>query len=201
VYHRRGTAGYGACEATSLLGKEVRSADGAAAGKIQDLIVDLGNNRVHYAVVDTPRQQVAAPLTQITISPRLSYALLIPGAQEIERRAGMVLMRVSRLISSPVQSQPGRRLGHVVDAVIEPASARVPFAVLRLDEGGKRLHPIPLDALALYTGRQGVVLTIERAQLQSHRSFTREELQAGLDDPQFIERSAAYADNLTRLDR
>ena len=173
--------------ATSLLGKEVRSAQGAAAGKIEDLIVDLGNNRVHYAVVDNEHHQFAAPLTQIALSPGRSYAVMTPGEHDIERRAGMVLMRASTLVGSRVQTQPGRRIGRVIDAVVDPRSAQVPFAVLRLDEDPHRLRPVPLDALALYTGRQGVVLTIEPERLQRH-SFTRAELEAGLDDPRFIER-------------
>lgn len=188
-----------AAKASSLIGMEVRSTASAGSGRIRDLAIDIGNNRVHYAELDLPGRMLAAPPEHLAISPAKNQAVFTPGDRSIDTRAGMELARASALIGWEVTNEAGEPVGSVLDLAIEPASGRVPFAVLRLERpaGDGALHPVPLDAFAIYAGRDSLVMTVDRERLQPSRDFTLQQLEAGLANAGFVRQHAAYADQLT----
>lgn len=188
-----------AVKASSLVGMEVRSTASAGAGRIRDLAIDIGNNRVHYAELDLPGRMLAAPPDHLAISPAGTHAVFTPGDRSIDTRAGMELARASALIGWKVTNEAGEPVGSLLDLAIDPTSGRVPFAVLRLERpaGDGALHPVPLDAFAIYSGRDSLVLTVDRDRLQPSSGFTLEQLEAGLADADFVRQHADYADRLT----
>lgn len=197
-----------AMRASELIGKVVRNPQRDSVGTIEDLVIDIGNNRVHYAVLDMQRRMFAYPLRQLQISGDKELVLpetpdsrheLLAGVPSIEPRTGMALIRASELIGSGVENQPGVDLGKVVELVVHPATGKVFFAVVDLDPTGRseRQHAVPLDALAMLVGRRDLVLTVDDTRLQRQASFTRTQLDAGLTNTEFLDRYAANADRLT----
>jgi sporulation protein YlmC with PRC-barrel domain len=62
--------------ASKLIGKDVKDRDGKKVGEIQDLVVDIGKGRVHYAVLDfdkawsTEDKLLPVSLKSLQLSPR-----------------------------------------------------------------------------------------------------------------------------------
>jgi sporulation protein YlmC with PRC-barrel domain/Ca2+-binding EF-hand superfamily protein len=182
-----------AIRASTVVGMEVRNTATGASGRIRDLVIDIANNRVHYAELDMPGRMFAAAPAQLRISAQ--GAVFTPGDRSIDARAGMALVRASTLIGWEVTSEPGERVGRIVDLAIDAASGRVPFAVLRLDRpaGGAPLRAVPTDAFALYALRESLVLTMDRSRVEAAQGFTLAQLEAGLSDARFLRTAAVGA--------
>jgi sporulation protein YlmC with PRC-barrel domain len=185
--------------ASTLIGMEVRKGDSAPAGRIDDLVVDLHDSRVHHAVLNLHGELVSQPLSRLEFPPEEDYAVLGASARRaeaIEPRAGMRLARASVLLGWEVEIEGGAQVGAVTDLVVDPSSGAVPFAAVRSHDSG-RLYPVPLDAFELHLLRDNLVLAADRQALLSADGFNREALDAGLQDLEFLQQQAAAADRLT----
>lgn len=88
------------------------------------------------------------------------------------------------LLGARVNDAQGQKIGTIEDLVIDPASSRLQFAVIRLDSGlaqGKAFTPIPMAALRPETMTTTAteqpriyVLTVDRNKLQAASRFNVE---------------------------
>ena len=186
-----------AMQASRLIGMQVRNSRNGATGRIDELVVDLNNNRVHYAVLDMQNRLITEPLQRLEFPAGTNQAQLASHDPDpVAPRAGMTLVRASTLLGWQVESKPGIDLGRIVDLVIDTRSARVAFAAVRLhDAAPATLRAVPLDAFALYTLREDLVFTGEPSELAAADGFTAAKLESA--DPVFVERYAALAERLT----
>ena len=185
-----------AMQASRLIGLPVRNARTGATGRIDELVVDLHNNRVHYAVLDMQDRLITEPLQRLEFPAGQDQAQLASHDPDpVAPRAGMTLVRASTLLGWEVESKPGIDLGRIVDLVIDTRSARVAFAAVRLhDAAPASLRAVPLDAFAMHMLRENLVFTGERSELAAAEGFTAAKLESA--DPAFVERHAALAERL-----
>lgn len=135
----------GAMNASEIVGMEITDRASGASGRIDDLVVDIANARVHFVMLD-----MAGPLaTQPMAALRFENGRATTEAADDWRfatREGIALMRASRLIGAGVESEGGQRLGTIAELIVEPASGDVPFALVRVEEDAQKLRPVPLGA-------------------------------------------------------
>ena len=185
----------------TLVGGELADFSGEPRGRVADLVVDLANARVAYAVLETAGKTLAFPFAALELSLDNRRLLIDEPRERLERapaldeRGGSPywsaywdgsvpprLARASELL--------GRRFdeGELADIVIDAHEGDVAFALIRLDGGA--LHPVPVSAFSL----QGteLVLDLALARLDRRRDFP----EARLRDRQYIEESARYAARL-----
>lgn len=186
-----------AMQASRLIGMQVRNPHTGARGRIDELVVDLHNNRVHYAVLDMENRLITEPLQRLEFLDGENHALIAsqePGP--VAPRSGMTLVRASTLLGWEIESEPGIDLGRIVDLVIDPRSGQVAFAAVRLhDAAPAPLRAVPLDAFALYTLRENLVFTGAPNELAAADGFTAARLESA--GPVFVERYASLAEQLT----
>lgn len=182
--------------ASALLGMQVRAPSGA--GRIDDLVVDIHNNRVQYAVLDLQGTMRTAAMPALRFTAEGVAVLPESDPRPVDPGAGMTLARASRLIGWEIENEPGLEMGAIEDLVVEPRTGRVAFAVVRLERPvAGRLHALPLDAFAVYPRRVNLVMTLDPRRLDPRRGFTRMELHAALAQRGRLAELAAYADALT----
>ena len=183
-----------AVQASQLIGMAVRGPEGKV-GRLSELIIDIANNRVHYAVIEMPGRVFSEPLPALQLSQDGRAARLAKTSPApVAPRAGMALVRTSELLGWKFESEPGIALGRILNVMVDPASGAVPFAVVRLNDArAAALRAVPLDAFAMSPMRENLVLTIDPARVKAAPAFGA----AGLKDPRFVERHAAQADALT----
>jgi hypothetical protein len=191
--------------ASGMIGKPVADASGNPLGTVEDLVLDLAGGRARYAILAVGKRSIGVPVEKLdpslggerlildappgrlrgapTLSGREGYWRAVEGYWRAPAPAS--LARASELIGRPLQ---GERPGEVADILIDAHAGEVPFAIVGGADG--ELHPVPLDALQPSAG--GVLLAVE-----PRRSFTREELEAGLQSNEFLRGNAAYAGRLS----
>jgi sporulation protein YlmC with PRC-barrel domain len=186
-----------AMRASELIGMAVRRPGADAGGRIEDLVLDLHNNRVHYAVLDMGERLITEPLGHLTFPRGSSHAQLVnPQRGPVPPRAGMTLVRASTLLGWQVESEPGVDLGTVTEVMVDPASGRIPFAVVRLlRDTTAPLRAVPLDAFAMYLLRENLVYTGPQGTLIAAEGFTPAQL--ATPGPAFVSRHAEFAERLS----
>lgn len=78
-----------AVPATELMGRDVKNRRGQDVGEIQELIIDLGNNRVHYAVLGARNKVFAYPMRGFQPVAGKDHLLLNASDERLERAPGM----------------------------------------------------------------------------------------------------------------
>jgi hypothetical protein len=71
----------------------------------------------------------------------------------------------SRLIGDPVRNSAGDLLGRINELIVEPSTGQIDFAILTLDNlagTGERFAAVPWHALGLMTGRDYVLLDMDK---------------------------------------
>jgi sporulation protein YlmC with PRC-barrel domain len=179
--------------ASVLVGLEVRHANGERAGRIEDLVLDVDRNAVRHALIDLAKGRAAVPLLDLRLSLEKRYVSL-PADRPVRPAPRDPDGPTARtLIGRTVQDQSGGPAGELHDVLVDAHGGSVPFALLR--RKGK-LHPLPLDALRVEGER--LVLRLDPSRLQASRAFSAEELDANLENSDFLQAHAAYADRLTK---
>lgn len=75
--------------ASDLIGKKVVNSQGQDLGEVQDLAVDLRNNRVAYAMLDAQNKMFAYPLRQLKLSGDGDRIVLNVSEERLEQAPGM----------------------------------------------------------------------------------------------------------------
>ena len=186
----------GAMKASEIVGMEITNRSTGASGRIDDLVVDIANGRVHFVMLDMEGPLVTQPMGALRFEDgRASTGAARDwrfGAQE-----GIALVRASHLIGLGFESERGERLGTIAELVVQPASGEVPFAAVRLREDPQRLRAVPLDAFRLSASRRNLLFVLQDSALLATLPFTAAQLAAGLDDPRFVQHQAGLAEQLT----
>lgn len=74
---------------SKLIGMDIKNAQGKDLGEIQDLVVDINNNRVHYAMVDAQNKMFAYPVRVLQFPAGKDHALLNVAEDRLERAPGI----------------------------------------------------------------------------------------------------------------
>lgn len=159
--------------AAELMNRQIRDRNGAKAGEVQDLVIDLRGGVVTHAVLDIAgsRREARVPMKEVALAPNGAPVLNVDRAQLIERAASE--MRARRLIDMEVENRQGRTLGEVEDLVVDLASGRVLFAVLGFESAfnlGSKLFAYRLGDFGIGNGRK-LVLDLDPVELRQARGF------------------------------
>lgn len=170
-------------KASALIGQEVRTPEGEHVGLLRDLVFDLEHNRVHHAVVGERRYPMHA------LEAAGDHLVLELPENPVEQR-----WPERRLL--PAQQLFGARFaaGQVVDAVLDAFWGNVAFALVGTAEA---LRPVPLDAFHEKDGR--IILRVADAALRDIDPFSLAQLNARLQNRDFLQRTARLAHQLTPL--
>ena len=191
---------------SSLVGEEVGNFAGRRLGTVKDLVVDLANGRVRYAILDTRSKTVPVPFHALELSLEDEHLLLDASPQRLAKAPARTdgvdaywdgpalprLARASELIGRAFQDSEGKRAGKLVDVVIDAHEGNVAFAVISLAHN--TLHPVPLNAFA---AGEELRFTLRTTALNAARHLSPAELNAGLERDEFLRENAAYADRLS----
>src|SRR5262249_11848959 len=82
------------------------------------------------------------------------------------------------LIGVPVRNSSGEALGHIKELIVDPVSGRVDFAIIALESlvgTEDRLIAVPWNALGIPSGRDYVLLEMEKIALERAPSFATRE--------------------------
>lgn len=161
--------------ATELLGKKVESRRGEDFGKVQQLVVDLEESRIAYAVMSRPGvlglgKPVAVPYGELAVSPGAGSVLAERrpepmrkghGAQESASAgaSGMPLryVRTDQIIGAELR-EGERRASRLKDLVFDERSGAVSHAVV--DRQGREAR-VPLSAIRATTKQGRLALELE----------------------------------------
>jgi sporulation protein YlmC with PRC-barrel domain len=184
--------------ASTLIGIEVRDALGEAAGRVRDLMFDLRNNRVHYLVLERGGDRtVEYPMHAFTLRRNGGQLVLDRPEARIETAwDDEILMSAGKLIGRAFELPQGTGGGRVADVVLDAFWGEVAFAAVRLDDAAA-LRPLPLDAFE--TRGPKLSISVPKQDLVSLRGFSWEELDKGLQDPAFLQRTTRHAHQLTPI--
>jgi sporulation protein YlmC with PRC-barrel domain len=140
--------------ASALIGKPVKSSEGEALGKLADLILDLDDGRVRYAILERLGKLHRYSLALFDPAADGGHVVLYIGMRRLEGSPGMDpqwrgfgLVRASELIGRRVEDRAGRVVGTLADIVVEWRNGTAPFAVLDLEGEGKSDRRVALDAI------------------------------------------------------
>ena len=183
--------------ASALIGIEVRDALGQPAGTVRDLMFDLRNNRVHYVVLERGSVHSKHPMHAFTL-PRNGDHLLLdrPEARIDTAWDEVILMPAAKLIGRSFEVPQGTGSGRVADVVLDAFWGEVAFAAVRLGDATS-LRPLPLDAFE--TRGPKLSISVPKRDLASLRGFSWEELDKGLHDRSFLQRTTRHAHQLTPI--
>lgn len=144
-------------KASELIGKETRNSDGAGLGRIQDLVVDLDDSRVRYAIIGGRGKLHRYSLAQLELMTGKEHVLFDIPQQRLEASPGMApgwkagagLVRASELIGWKVRDAQGQSVGEITEILIDAGDGTVPFALVDLAGDAGRGTRLRLDALRL----------------------------------------------------
>lgn len=91
------------------------------------------------------------------------------------------LITARRVNGTPVFNLTGDRIGHIEDLSIGKASGQVVYALMSFGGFlgiGERFHPLPWSVLKYDVGKDGYVVPLDKAQLKTAPSYTKDELEA-----------------------
>jgi sporulation protein YlmC with PRC-barrel domain len=103
--------------ASDLLNRDVQARDGRRMGNIEELVLDLNNQRVHYAVVEMDRgwfeqdKRVSFPVSAFVRDPNVQALVLDMDRQAIQGMAGLGADHYDRLDQMSGLEQDTRILG------------------------------------------------------------------------------------------
>jgi sporulation protein YlmC with PRC-barrel domain len=125
-----------------LVGAVVVDADGAAMGKVDDALVDMGSRRMTHALISlapagaAPRRvELAFPAAGLDWEPgKLTYigdVSKLPSAEGASAAGQQGVMRATELLKSKVADDTGQEVGSLEDVVVNLRSGQVHFAVAK----------------------------------------------------------------------
>ena len=91
------------------------------------------------------------------------------------------LITTDRVNGTPVFNKAGERIGHIDNLSINKTSGQVVYALLSFGGFlgmGEHYHPLPWKILDYDPVREGYVVPLEKAQLETAPSYTKDELEA-----------------------
>lgn len=124
--------------ATALIGAEIVDPEGRSVGRIDDLALDLRDERVSYAILKLVRpgageERRAVPLEALERSLGRRQ-LVLPAGEQRGAAAGAGtearMARASSVIGRTLLAPDGRRLGRITDVIVDLESARAPHALV-----------------------------------------------------------------------
>lgn len=150
----------GTRKATDLIGMKVRNLDAGTTGRIEDLLIDLHNSRVHYAVLDMENRLITEPLERLAFSPGNDHAVLPAATTGIVEprleldRFSMSPRRENLVLAEPPSASAGAsvpagdgglferldrdRDGHLEDTELDrPIAERRNWLAIDLDRDGR----------------------------------------------------------------
>lgn len=152
-------------KASALIGKAVKNPKGEALGRMRDLVVDLDDNRVRYAIIEAQDRLYRYSLAQFDPSSDGTHVVLYVPRARLERSPGMDpdwegfgLARASELLGGKLVGRDGRRLGELTDMMVDWRDGSVPFAMADLAGDAGPGTRVRLDALRM----RGDELVLER---------------------------------------
>ena len=102
------------------------------------------------------------------------------------------LITTDRVNGTPVFNLAGERIGHIDNLSINKTSGQVIYALLSFGGFlgmGERFHPLPWNVLDYDPAKEGYVVPLEKAQLDTAPSYTKDELEAfGAGDQSYRDR-------------
>ena len=104
---------------------------------------------------------------------------ITPLEAELEDANRHRLISADRVQGTPVYSDEGDKLGHIEDVMLHKASGQVAYAILSYGGflgAGERYHPLPWSLLRYDARRQGYVVPIGRAQMDSAPNLERAQI-------------------------
>ncbi len=152
--------------ASEIIGLQVRDPDTGDTGRIDDLVVDVANGRVHFVVLDMPGPLVTQPLAALELG-RDGARINAASDWRFAAPQGIALMRASSLVGSSLENEGGARVGTIADLGIDPASGAIAYAAVRLDEDAQNLREVPLGAFQVSPRRDKLVLKPEAEALRA----------------------------------
>jgi sporulation protein YlmC with PRC-barrel domain len=78
-----------ALKGSTLKGMDIKNKEGKDLGDVQDLVIDLNNNRVHYAIVDAQNKMFAYPMRVFQVVPGQKHLQLNVPEERLEKAPGM----------------------------------------------------------------------------------------------------------------
>jgi sporulation protein YlmC with PRC-barrel domain len=152
-------------QADALIGKTVKSPDGEALGRIRDLVVDLDDNRVRYAIVEAQERLFRYSLAQFDPSRDGDHVVFYVAKGRLQDSRGMDpdwegfgVVRTSELLGRQIRDRDGRRIGELTGLAIDWVDGSVPFAVADLDSDAGPGTRVRLGAFSI----RGEALVLER---------------------------------------
>lgn len=75
--------------ASEMIGKDVVNSRGEDLGEVRDLVIDINNNRVHYAMLDLQGKHFAYPMRALGFTADKSDVVLNVSEERLERAPGL----------------------------------------------------------------------------------------------------------------
>jgi len=186
-----------------LLGKPLTDFAGQRRGRVADAVVDLANDRVPYAVLETAGKTLAFPFGALELSLDNDRFLIDETRERLARAPAFDECAGSAYWSAYWEGRAAPRLarasefighrfgeGELADIVIDAHEGDVAFALARLADGA--LHPVPLGAFSLQAGR--LALALPPGRLDRSQDLPPD----ALGDPVRLKAAARYAATLGR---
>jgi sporulation protein YlmC with PRC-barrel domain len=155
----------GIAKASELLGTSVKSVEGEELGRLRDLVLDLDDQRVRYAIVERGAKLLRYSLVHFDAAREGTHVVLHLSRERLEASPGMDpgwqgygLVRASALLGRDVRDSQGRAIGELADIVIDWSGGKVRYALVRARNGSGPGERVPLAALAVRNGH----LALER---------------------------------------
>jgi len=189
-------------------GAELADLSGRRLGQVEDVVLDLANARMRYAILEVAGRRLAYPFARLERSLDGGHVLIhetaarLAAAPALAERRGSpawwaywagasrpALIRASELLRRRVDAPDGS--AELADVVIDAHEGEVAFAVVRFE---RRLHPVPLRLFALEG--DSVRLDLALAKLDPRHDLSLRELKAVRDEPVRMRTITAYAASL-----
>lgn len=142
--------------ATALIGAPVKSVDGEDLGRLRDLVLDLNDQRVRYAIMERQGRLLRYSIVQLDPAPEGKHVVLYMSKERLDGSPAMDpawqgygLVRASELLGRSVRDARGSRIGELADVVIDWSDGRVRHAVVRASSGAERSEHVPLGAFSI----------------------------------------------------
>jgi len=103
------------------------------------------------------------------------------------------LISAARVEGTRVYNTAGEHLGHIDDVMLHKISGKIAYAVMSFGGFlgiGEKFHPLPWATLSYDTEKDGYVVPLTRAQLESAPAYERSRLSG--DDAEWRENVYSY---------
>ena len=180
-----------------LVGAAVVDANGAAIGKVDDALVDMGSRRMTHALISLApagaaarRVEIAFPAAGLDWEPgKLTYigdVSKLPSAEGASAAGQQGVIRASELLKAKVTDDTGQEVGSLEDVVVNLRSGQVHFAVAKFTPNwiqAGMLVGIPLRPLKPLEDNKGLAMKFGLNELNKAYIFNASQW-PDLNDPQ-----------------